>query len=156
VAGVVASVVLGTVLSGCGGDDVHVDRFTVSKVGQTACRALLEDLPDNVADQPRRTVTGSAYAAAYGDPAIVLRCGVGRPDGFDKFSQCQRTNGIDWFVPESTIDDLGADVVMTTVGRTPAVDVLLPAHYRPEGSAAAMVDLAATLKLHTTVTTPCT
>ena len=143
-------------LAGCGGDDVHVDRFTVSTAGQTGCRALLDAMPDHVAGESARTVTGSAYAAAWGDPAIVLRCGVGKPDGFDKVSQCQRANGVDWFVPESTIGDLSADVVMTTIGRSPAIEVLLPAHYRPEGSAAVMVDLATTIKAHTIETTPCT
>jgi hypothetical protein len=46
--------------------------------------------------------------------------------------------------------------VMTTVGRAPAVEVVLPARYRPAGSAAVMVDLAATLRQHTRETTPCT
>ena len=143
-------------LAGCGGDGVEVGRFKVSVDGQTQCRALLNSLPDRVADESRRTVTRSAYAAAWGDPAIVLRCGVGRPTGFTKFSQCQRADGIDWFVPDSVIDDLSADAVMTTVGRTPAIEVRLPAHYRPAGSAAVMVDLAPVLKAHTRETTPCT
>ena len=155
-AGVV--VLLALVLGGCGGDgdDVHVDDFTVTSAGKAGCEEVLDALPDHVADQPRRTVTGSTYAAAWGDPAIVLRCGIGRPDGFTKFSECQRTDGIDWFVPDSVIDDLSAEVVMTTVGRSPAIEVRLPAHYRPAGSAAAMVDLAPLVKQHTRETTPCT
>jgi hypothetical protein len=156
VAVLVAVLVALSVLAGCGGDGVAVDRFKVSVDGQTQCRALLNSLPSRVADEGRRTVTKSAYAAAWGDPAIVLRCGVGRPKGFTKFSQCQRANGIDWFVPDSVIDDLSADAVMTTVGRTPAIEVRLPAHYRPAGSAAVMVDLAPVLKAHTRETTPCT
>jgi len=151
------AVLLGVALvAGCGGDGVAVDRFKVSADGQAHCRAFLDALPDKVADESRRTVTKSAYAAAWGDPAIVLRCGVGRPEGFDKFSQCQRADGIDWFVPDSVIDDLSAEAVMTTVGRTPAIEVRLPAHYRPAGSAAVMVDLAPVVKAHTRATTPCT
>ena len=143
-------------LAGCGGDGVHVDRYDVTADGRTSCPALLRALPDKVADQAERPVTGSTDAAAWGDPAIVLRCGVGRPDGFDKFSQCQRADGIDWFVPDSVIEDLSAEAVMTTVGRTPAIEVRLPAHYRPAGSAAVMVDLAPVLKARTRETTPCT
>jgi hypothetical protein len=152
------AVLLAAVVAGCGGggDGVEVDRFKVSTDGQTGCRAFLDALPHDVADQPRRTVRGSAYAAAWGDPAIVLRCGVGRPKGFDKFSQCQRANGVDWFVPDSVVDDQSAEAVLTTVGRTPAIEVRLPAHYRPTGPAAVMVDLAPVLKAHTRVTTPCT
>jgi len=158
VAGVVACAVGAALLAGCGsaGDGVHVDTFHLAAADRLACADLLAALPETIADQTSRTVTGSSYAAAWGDPAIVLRCGVGKPEGFDRFSQCQRTDGIDWFVPESTITDLGDDVLMTTVGRSPAVEVLLPAHYRPEGSAAAMVDLAPTLKAHTSKSTPCT
>lgn len=150
-------VVLAALLGACGhGETVAVDRFEVSATGRTQCRALLEALPDRLADQSRRTVTKGAYAAAWGDPAIVLRCGVGRPKDFDKFSECQRADGVDWFVPDSVIDDQSADAVMTTIGRDPAVEVRLPAHYRPTGSAAVMVDLAPVLKAHTRVTTPCT
>jgi hypothetical protein len=154
----VGALSLVALLAGCGGggDGVHVDGFHLATADRRPCTDLLAALPSTLADQKKRTVTGSVYAAAWGDPAIVLRCGVGRPKGFDRFSQCQRTNGIDWFVPESTITDLGADVVMTTVGRSPALEVHLPAHYRPAGSAAAMVDLALTIKAHTTRTTPCT
>jgi hypothetical protein len=154
-AGVAVLVAL-SALAGCGGDGVHVDRYDVRADDQTSCRTLLRALPDEVADQAERPVTGSAYAAAWGDPAIVLRCGVGRPEGFDKFSQCQRADGVDWFVPDAVIDDLSAEAVMTTVGRTPAIEVRLPAHYRPAGSAAVMVDLAPALKAHTRSTTPCT
>ena len=155
-AGVVALAALAGALTACGGNAVHVDRFTVSDAGQARCRALLNTLPRTVDDQTRRTVSGSAYAAAWGDPAIVLRCGVGTPEGFDRFSRCQRANGVDWFVPESVIADLGKDAVMTTVGRSPAIEVRLPARYRPAGSAAVMVDLAAVVKAQTTKTTPCT
>jgi hypothetical protein len=144
-------------IAGCGGgNDVHVDGFHLATADRRPCTELLSALPKTLDDQTKRTVTGSVYAAAWGDPAIVLRCGVGRPKGFDRFSQCQRTDGIDWFVPESTITDLGDDVVMTTVGRSPALEVDLPAKYRPAGSAAAMVDLARTIKAHTDKTTPCT
>ena len=160
-AGVVTSAALLAVLlaalAACGGDGVHVDGFAVASRDRAACRDLLRALPDGVADHSRRhDVTGSPYAAAWGDPAIVLRCGVGTPKGFDRFSRCQRADGVDWFVPESVIGDLGADAVMTTVGRSPAVEVTVPAQDRPAGTAAAMVDLAPVIKAHTTRTTPCT
>ena len=140
-------------LSGCGEDSVEVDGFTVARADRDACRALLEDLPHSLSDQEQRTVTGSSYAAAWGDPPIVLRCGVGAPEGFNRFSSCQRVNGVDWFVPEGTIDDQGADVLMTTVGRRPHVEVLVPADYRPP--VAAMVDVAGTVKQHTRRTGGC-
>lgn len=151
----VAGVVVCTagLLAGCGSDDVDVDGFQVTAAGQEACPGFLDSLPEHVSDQTRRTVTGSASAAAWGDPAIVLRCGVGRPDGFDRSSTCQSANGVDWFVPEEQIENQSADVLMTTIGRSPRVEVRLPADYRPP--VAAMVDLGELIKAHTTVTGTC-
>lgn len=130
-----------------------MDNFTVSAAGHTACPALLDDLPDRVADQQHRRTTGSTFAAAWGKHAIVLRCGVGKPADYDKFAACQRANGVDWFVPERIIEDQSADVVMTTIGRSPSIEVVVPASYRP--STAAMVDLASVIKAHTREVSPC-
>lgn len=140
-------------VGGCGSNRVEVGRFPVTAVGHESCQRLLRALPRHVSDQPRRPVTGSTYAAAWGDPPIVLRCGVGRPRGYDRFSACQTANGIDWFVPSSAFNDEHADVLMTTLYRRPAVSVHLPATYRPP--VAAMVDLAGTIKQHTTATGHC-
>lgn len=155
-AGVAALLAGATMVAGCGGNGVQVDGYHVAAADRAACRQLLDTLPARVGDQPHRAVTGSPYAAAWGDPAIVLRCGVGKPEGYDRFARCQRADGVDWFVPESTIADQRKDAVMSTIGRSPAIDVQLPARYRPEGAASVMVDLAATIKAHTTETAPCT
>ena len=97
-------------------------------------------LPAHVSDQSRRHTSGSPLGAAWGDPAIVLRCGVGAPEGYEPGSPCQRVNGVDWFVPEDQIEDQGSDVLLTTIGRSPAVEVAVPSDYRPPN--AVMVDLA--------------
>jgi hypothetical protein len=56
-------------------------------------------------------------------------------------------------VPTATIEDQEADVVLTTIGRTPAVEVTVPASYRPPD--AVMVDVAHAIKQHTQVTKRC-
>ena len=143
---------LAGLLSGCGSDAVAVPHFVVPAADRSACAGLVRSLPRHVSDQSRRPVTGSVYAAAWGDPAIVLRCGVGSPRGFDRFSACQTANGIDWFVPPSDYP-AHADVLMTTVHRRPAVEVHLPATYRPPVTA--MADLTRTIKAHTTAVGHC-
>jgi len=151
VAGVV---VLLALVSGCGGDEVDVRPTGVTGTDRTACLALVKALPRHVSDQPARAVTGeTAVAAAWGDPAVVLRCGVGRPKGYTRFAACQTANGVDWFVPDEAIQDQGTDVVMTTIGRSPSVEVVVPAQDRPP--VAAMVDLAPVIKAHTRVTHRC-
>jgi hypothetical protein len=142
---------VGLVLAGCGGDSVHVDRFPVSAAGHETCQTLLSALPDKVAEQRRRTVTGSTFAAAWGDPAIVLRCGGPLPKSF-KGDPCITRNGIGWSVPSDQADDLHLDAVMTLAFRSPVLQVRVPSHYRPNGPAEVMADLDAVVRAHTTST----
>ncbi len=137
--------------SACGA--VEVRRTEVSGSEQDACAALVEALPDRVSDQERRETKGNPLGAAWGDPAIVLRCGVGEPEDYDPFAGCQTVDGVDWFVPLEQIEDQGADAVLTTLGRRPAVEVVVPADQRPPD--AVMVDLADAIKAHTSAQEPC-
>jgi hypothetical protein len=137
--------------AGCG--DVSVDNPAVPSSQRAACRALVHALPAKVDGLKQRSVSGSPYAAAWGDPAIVLRCGVGVPQGFTKFSLCQSVDGVGWFAPESAASDQSVDAVLTTVDRLPRVELQVPAKWRPP--AAAMVDVARTVKDHTQVRRPC-
>jgi hypothetical protein len=149
VAGVLA-LVASSVLA-CGAVDIPAGEVTREQ--RTACKALVDALPARVSDQPRRETEGSPYGAAWGEPAIVLRCGVGEPRGFDQFSGCEVANGLGWFVPDEQIADQERDVVMTTVERSPRVEVTVPAEYRPPP--AVMVDLAEAIKRHTRLVKPC-
>ncbi|MGA8208948.1 MAG: DUF3515 domain-containing protein, partial [Nocardioidaceae bacterium] len=119
-----------------------------------ACAALVAALPDRVADQDRREVRSEGgYVAAWGDPAIVLRCGVPRPRGFDRFSGCQNANGVDWFIPESQQSGHPVAVRMTTVGRAQNVEVSIPEKFFPPVNT--MVDLAPALKRTVRKVKPC-
>jgi hypothetical protein len=153
VAGVVVSAALLLGVTSCGGGAVHVDPFDSPAADRGACVKLIAAVPARVGNQRRRTTSGSPYAAAWGDPAIVLRCGVGAPAGFTPFSACQRVNGVDWFAPDSMFIDQGSDVLLTTIGRAPRVEVLVPARYRPP--LATMVDLAPVITAHTRELAPC-
>jgi hypothetical protein len=152
VAGVVVlTTLLVSTLAGCGAVRLH--DHDVSAADRRACQALVDDLPHRVSELPRRDTKGGDLGAAWGDPAIVLTCGVGTPEGYRPTSPCQRVNGVGWFVPEDQISDQGKDVVMTTIDRKPNIEVVVPSDYRPPD--AAMVDLAGTIKKHTRVVSPC-
>jgi hypothetical protein len=151
VAGVVALAVAAFALSGCGA--VEVAPTDVSGAERRDCLALVADLPHRVSERPRRETEGSPLGAAWGDPAIVLRCGVGTPEGYRPTSPCQRVNGVDWYAPESALTDQDEDVVLTTIGREPGVEVVVPTEYRPPD--ATMVDLAHAIRRHTGVVSPC-
>jgi hypothetical protein len=107
-----------------------------------------------VASAPRRKVDpADAPAAAWGDPPIVLRCGVAMPDSFDEFALCQETNGVGWFVPEEQMTGEQDSLTMTTVDRAVNVAVTLPREHWPP--AIAMVDLAPAIKRYVEQTDPC-
>jgi len=145
---------LALLLVGCGTDKVAVDAPRLHGADAAACRALVAHLPSHVADQARRTVTPEgAPAAAWGDPPIVLTCGVARPAGLDRFATCQVANGVGWWIPEDQITGRPRDITMTTVGRAQFVQVHLPADYFPP--AAAMVDLAPAVKATIRQVRPC-
>ena len=149
---VVCCAVLLAVLAGCG--EHHVEPPEASDETAAACEKLQQALPDRVSDQERRPLDDSSgTSAAWGDPAIELRCGVGKPKGFDRFSGCQHANGVDWYAPESAFESQATDVTLTTIGRTPAVAVHIPAEYRPP--IAVMADLADAIKAHTTKQKSC-
>lgn len=153
VAGVAVSALLLLGVSACGDGTVHVDPFESSAANRSACATLIGALPTHVSGKLRRTTSGSPYAAAWGNPAIVLRCGVGRPAGFTRFAACQRINGVDWFAPDSLYVDQSADALLTTIGRSPSVEVLVPARDRPP--LATLVDLASVVAGHTREVAPC-
>ena len=137
----VAGVVALALLAGCGGGGTDAPR-TVEvppsradgdppAAEQQACVRLVEALPETVGDQPRAEVTGNPLAAAWGDPAVVLRCGVAGPADFTPLSTCQDINGVLWFVPEGQVTDQSLDAVVTSMGTLPRVEVTVPAELRP-------------------------
>jgi hypothetical protein len=150
--GVVACSVL-LLTSACSGT-LQVPAPELTGADARACAALVRALPARVADQAEREVkSGGGYSAAWGDPAIELRCGVPKPAGFDQFSTCQETDGVGWFIPEKQQTGRPVAVTMTTIGRAQNVEVRIPADYFPP--AATMVDLASAVKRTIRDVRPC-
>ena len=85
---------LATLLAGCGRVAVHDP--TPDARGARSARALMADLPTQVLDQDRRTVEPGRFSAAWGKPAIVLRCGVAAPPTLTRRSECLEVNGVGW------------------------------------------------------------
>lgn len=122
-------------LTGCSGA-VEVDVPTPDPGTASVCAELAGALPETVADQDvRSTDPDDVLTAAWGDPAIVLRCGVPDPAALEPTSQVFSVDGVEWFPEELT-----AGYVFTTYGRTANVEVTVPDDYSPE--AGPLVDLA--------------
>ena len=133
--GVVACVLL-LVLAGCSSDPPEIDAPDLSAADAAACRDLVDALPDTLAGQDRVDVTGeTSYGAAWGDPAIVLTCGVDEPEAFTDSSTCVQMDTTGWFVPDDVLlsDDDSLDVTTTEMNYRPRVELFVPGDYRPEG-----------------------
>ena len=92
-----------------------------------ACAAAAALWPEDVSGMPRRdTRPGSPAVAAWGDPAVVARCGVAAPGPTD--TECLEVDGAGW-IPE----ELSDGTRFTSFGTEPAIEVLVPDAYAPEG-----------------------
>jgi hypothetical protein len=91
---------------------------------QAACIKVFAKLPlqlDGLA--PRKTETDSSFVAAWGDPPIVIRCGVAKPAIFGTTGAAQLIdlNGVIW-----QPDPQKTQVVYTSVDRSVYVEVTVP------------------------------
>jgi hypothetical protein len=88
------------------------------------CARLLAALPKTLDGRPSRTVSAAPErVVAWGEPPVVLRCGVTAvrvpPDTNKQFE----INGVRWFAVAS-----GSVVVFTTTDRLVPVEVTVPAN----------------------------
>jgi Protein of unknown function (DUF3515) len=87
------------------------------------CHEVADEWPATVAGLERReTAVESETVAAWGDPAIIARCGAPVPGPTTE--QCVDVDGVDWVAVE-----LSDGVELTTYGRDPAIEVLVPQEY---------------------------
>ncbi len=93
-----------------------------------SCTRLLAKLPITLAGLPARPAQStSTYVVAWGDPAVVLRCGVPRPPGLRSGSADLDIviNGVLW-LPVQRKDT----TVWTTVDRPVYIEATVPKSYR--------------------------
>ncbi len=128
-------------MAACAGD-IPVTPPTPSPAASAACAALAAELPAQVAGRKRvATSPLSDLTAAWGDPVITLRCGVGRPPQLGPTSELVTVGApgvdepVDWFPIELT-----EGYRFITTGRVASVEIDVPAAYAPE--AGQLVDLA--------------
>jgi hypothetical protein len=135
-----------TLATGCGTSSVEV---TGPSRGSAECAELLDALPDVVDGQERREVEPpDVLAAAWGDPVIVLRCGVADPERLTASSPCAEVERVGWFA-EQRQDGYR----FTTIGRASNVQVEVPYEYEP--AADALVDVADAVRSTVPEVQPC-
>ncbi|GAA0968778.1 DUF3515 domain-containing protein [Nocardioides aquaticus] len=140
---------LGVVLAvgGCSGP-VDVDVPDLDPAQQAACERLVEALLDRLEDLGEDGLDrvevdpADATAAAWGDPAVVVTCGVDAPEGYDRFQLCQEIDGVGWFVDDADLQDEPTEVTLTAVGYRPRVSLIVPAEYWPMGGSSVAAEVA--------------
>jgi hypothetical protein len=143
-------------VSACGKDPVSIPTLVLTASDQAVCQRVTDALPDKVAGQSRRkTQPAEAFGGAWGDPAIVAQCGVPLPGGFSRASSCTTADGVGWYLPDDQFRDPSSDIVISTAGYRPIVQVTIPGSYRPSGLAAAMVELAPVVQRYTKLVHSC-
>lgn len=91
-----------------------------------SCEPILTAAPINILGElQRETTPADAAAIAWGDPPIVLVCGISIEVPAD--AQVVEVDGVAW-VAQST----EAGTVFTTLDAVPALQVRVPVDYRPE------------------------
>jgi hypothetical protein len=95
------------------------------------CTKVLEKLPVALGDLPSRVVhpqPDSPFVVAWGDPAIVLRCGVQRPADLkaNSTAQTEIVDGVVFLVNDRKQNE---PWVFTAVDRAPYIEVTVPASY---------------------------
>ncbi|WP_237495558.1 DUF3515 family protein [Modestobacter sp. L9-4] len=103
---------------------VQVDTPDVTPAADLACPVLMGQLPLDIAGETSRQVqSDSPFAYAWGEPPVVLVCGVEPPAGYVVGGpQTFIVSGTEWFV--DTTDP--AVFVWTTVDRNVPVQVRVP------------------------------
>lgn len=140
---VAALVAVAHVTSGGGGPAVP----SPSGKAAATCRALHGRLPQRM-DGQRRTALdpASKYTAAWGDPALELRCGVPRPamlspgsEHYNPTADAAEVNGVSWLIERHD-----GGYRFTTTDRAANVELTVPHAYAPE--VGALTDLAAAVR----------
>ncbi|SEO00179.1 Protein of unknown function [Actinacidiphila rubida] len=106
------------------------------------CAALHARLPQKVNGLPRHDLKpDSDLTAGWGDPSIVLRCGVPRPAADnDASADAVEVDGVGWLIEPQN----GGTFRLTTTLRKAYVEVTLPKRYA--GDLGPLTDLAGAVK----------
>lgn len=140
-------VIVGLLLGGAGSNDrpastptvgAPLPAVTVSAPSRTdagtvsTCAQVISALPLTLAGQEiRRTEStpASPSIVAWGDPAIVLRCGVARPKSLIAGSSASYFSATGQDGPYYDVTTSGGANVYTTVDRSVYIDVKIPTKY---------------------------
>lgn len=99
------------------------DVAPAARASSEACSAASGRYPASLGRLERGSLDVTS-AAAYGDPQVIVRCGVAALGPTD--DECVAVDDVDWVVTP-----LSDGTRVTTYGRDPAIEVLVPTAHSP-------------------------
>ena len=116
------------------GKTVSIDAPVLADADFKACRALVTKVPQKLTGLDRRLVDGkhsaAEVAAAWGDPAVRMRCGVEEVT-VPKSGEVYRLGAVCWYA-----DANKHRTIWTTVDREQPVELTVPATHKQPGQLA--------------------
>ena len=97
-----------------------------------ACAKLLAKLPVRVGHLAQRvvhTTPETPFVVAWGNPPVVLRCGVDRPASLHAGSSAQYFSATGTAGPYFDVSSAGRSQVFTSVDRAPYISISIPVNY---------------------------
>lgn len=114
-----------SLLAACGYGGVEIEPFEPQPGSTDACDALFEELPETLGNAVRREVSVERpLAAAWGEPPIVLRCGVAMPAVYRPDSTLTEVDGVGWLPEEGQ-----GGAFFTSADRDVLVEIAIPDDY---------------------------
>ena len=111
------------VLGGCSN---AVEVALPDDADHEACAAASKQWPEEVKGslEPTDTDPEDPAVAAWGDPAVIARCGM--PELGPTEDQCIVVDDVDWVA-----EDIEGGTRLTSFGRDPAIEVIVPEEHDP-------------------------
>jgi hypothetical protein len=141
------AIIATTLLAGCGKGAVQVSPPVLTPDLQERCSHLGNLLPHGLESLTPRVITPlTPVIHAWGNPAVILTCGVPVPTTYSPTSsETTEVDGVRWFEqPGSKLVVWTALLGSAKAGTAVNVRLEIPTHYQGQG--AFLVDLAQPLK----------
>ncbi|GAB3298479.1 DUF3515 family protein [Epidermidibacterium keratini] len=109
-----------------------VDGVSITEVEGTTeiCANLVDGLPATIGESKQRPVSDHPESLAWGDPPVVLVCGVPQPAGLDAAPLLNVVNGVTWKIDENVDTSAygvpGTNTLWTAIDREVYIAVAVP------------------------------
>lgn len=129
VVGVALTALSPLLLTGC--TDSVVAAPTLTGDTAEACQRIVKALPETIMGVSQHDVVDGVQVQ-WGDPPLVLTCGVEQADDIEAWSACSVMGGVQFHINEKQTQNPDGPVTVHTLGTSPVVRLDVPVDVRPQ------------------------